>query len=62
MKKELPKNIKVCRTVGALIKELEKLPRTLAVNQGFGKGVKPTVFNANCEWSKPFLEFKENEQ
>lgn len=62
MKKELPKDINVCRTVGALIKELEKLPRTLAINQGFGKGVKPTVYNAHVEWSKPFIKFEENER
>jgi len=61
-KKELPKNINVCRTVGELMNELEKLPRTLAVNQGFRKGVKLTVYNANCEWLKPFLEFSENER
>ncbi len=59
-KKELPRNIPVCRTVGDLLKELEKLPRTLAIKQGFGNGVKPVVYNINCIWSKPQLEFNEN--
>ena len=54
---EQPK-VKKCRTVGALIKELQKLPKTLGIRQGFGDGVKPTVYNAK---TSAFLEFEEVE-
>ena len=55
--KEQPK-IKKCKTVGNLMDELAKLPKTLPIKQGFGIGVNPTVFNSK---TSAFLEFVEVE-
>ena len=55
--KEQPK-LKTCRTVGKLIEELQKLPKTLPIKQGFGDGTMPTVFNST---TSAFLEFEEVE-
>ncbi len=44
-------------TVGDLIKELQRLPPELAVNQGMGEGVDVTVFNRNLE--NPQVGFSE---
>lgn len=44
MSKSLPE-LKKCKNVGQLIKELEKLPKTLPIYCGMSKAVKPVVFN-----------------
>ena len=53
--KEQPK-LKKCRTVGALIKQLETLPKTLPIRQSFGLGVQPVVYNVKTD---AHLEFEE---
>jgi len=55
--KKVPE-LKECKTVGKLIVELQKLPKTLPVNHGLGIGIKPTVFNSK---TNAFLEFEEVE-
>lgn len=53
--KEAPK-LKKCRTVGKLIEELQKLPKTLPIRQGFGDGVSIEVYNISTD---AHLEFEE---
>ncbi len=55
--KEVPK-LKKCKSVGKLIEELSRLPKTLPIRQGFGDGVKLVVYNSNTE---AFLELTEIE-
>ena len=38
-----------CRTVGDVIEQLEKLPRSLPVSAGFGEPVVLTIYNAMQE-------------
>lgn len=41
---------KVCKTVGSLIKQLEKYPKKTKVNQGmFKQGVVPVLYNEGYE-------------
>jgi hypothetical protein len=46
-RKTFPK-LRACHTVGALIKQLQRLPPDLAVKSTFDDGVKPIVM-----WSMP---------
>lgn len=54
--KKFPVKVK---TVGALIKALEELPKTLPIRQGFGKGCILSVANVGMKSMKPFLEIEE---
>lgn len=45
-----------CETVGEVIEQLKRLPPDLPVDQGFGKGVRITVYNASTD---PHVEFDE---
>lgn len=47
-------------TVGELIEQLQKLPKDLKINQGFGKGVRACVYNVNAAHVDfPHMEFQE---
>ena len=53
--KEQPK-LKKCKNVGKLIEELQKLPKSLPIRQGFGEGISIEVYNISTD---AFLEFEE---
>lgn len=59
-------NFRPVKTVGALIKQLEKLPKSMKISQGFGEGVKLGVYNysetaKDLELDGPFISFEETD-
>jgi len=64
MKAKIPKKFyqgslkkPTAKTVGDLKKQLDKLPNTLNIEQGFGKGVELVVYNINQQ--DTHLEFQD---